>query len=564
MVKLLKYINYKNQAQKDSEVTDAYEIVIDQGSEIKNNKLRIKLKNDPVSVFSDGTIRNSWVGADGLAKFRAIKTTAGEVIDEEIIDVYAHNADVDPTVSVNNDDYLIMSGVINSGKIKAKEEENTIELECVDRNYIALNKLTIPQAFDPGDGWTSPTIIQQLVRHASENNDDGAIAFTTAGVSGRNSGGSEYAYLIDARTFTDGSITTGTATSASIRKLIASASTFITDGVEKGNWVKNTTDNTYAYVVNVDSETQLTLTKDIFPLGTEGYGISDGFIQDTRSDGTAFPTKAFSQINKPLTEGISVLSQTNYTNSEAEIDESVGTGLIIKRGARWFIDRDNRFHWYIPSDSPEHIMKLGQTSAISPDTNNHKIIDIELDNKITNEINYIVFKAGEDMDGVQITSYAYEPFSGRPNIKEAERNYENIAVGMKIEDYRAGNITHIAGTDFDYPGAYGGGITPVWDSQERSIDNDTDYNDNFKEEAIKRGKATASKEFTKSANPRWGGKIQILGERITVGDLIKFTSVPHGVVNKLMRVNQVTHTINATEGWITTLEVLEDELERNV
>jgi len=563
MAELLTYFQFTDQSQDTYEIPDAIKITVDRGSEIKNNSLRIKLKNNPAGVLSDGNIRNYWVDTDGVIKFRAVKATAGEVIDEELIDIYAHYTTTDPTISVNNNDYLIMTGVINSGKIYSKENNNYIELKCVDRNYIAMNKLSIPQAFDPADSWTSPTIIQHLVRHSAENSDDNAIAFNSTGVSGRNSSGSEYIYLIDARLFSEGIKSSGTATSASTNKLVDSSGTFVTDSVAKGDWVRNSTSNpnSYAYVVSVDSETQLTLSKDIFTLGTESYQVSNGFIQDTRPDGTAFPAKAFSQINKPLTEGIEKLSQIDFTNSASELNDSTGA-LIVKRSGRWFIDNKNRLHWYIPDDTPEYIMRVGQTVAISPDTANHKIIDAELTNEIVNEVNFIIFKAGEDMDNVQITSYSYQPFTGRPNPKEAERNYENIAVGMKLLDYQAGNITHLGGTQFDYPGGYP--VTPAWDSQERSVGTDNDYNDNFKEEAIKRGKARAQAEFLKRSNPRWGGKVQLRGENINVGDLIKFTSIPHGVKNKLMRVNQVTHTINPTEGWFTVLEVLEDEKERQI
>lgn len=69
--------------------------------------------------------------------------------------------------------------------------------------------------------------------------------------------------------------TTGTATTDTALKIIASASTFITDGVEPGMRVKNTTDTTYGYVASVDSETQLTMDTDLCPDGDETFTISN-------------------------------------------------------------------------------------------------------------------------------------------------------------------------------------------------------------------------------------------------------------------------------------------------
>jgi hypothetical protein len=66
---------------------------------------------------------------------------------------------------------------------------------------------------------------------------------------------------------------TGTCTTDTANKVIASASTFITSGVEKGMRFKNTTDSTYSIVVSVDSETQLTMQTDVCPDGNETFTI---------------------------------------------------------------------------------------------------------------------------------------------------------------------------------------------------------------------------------------------------------------------------------------------------
>ena len=69
--------------------------------------------------------------------------------------------------------------------------------------------------------------------------------------------------------------TTGTCTTDTASKIVASASTFITDGVEPGMRVKNTTDSTYGIVASVDSETELTMDSDLCPDGDESFSISN-------------------------------------------------------------------------------------------------------------------------------------------------------------------------------------------------------------------------------------------------------------------------------------------------
>ena len=66
---------------------------------------------------------------------------------------------------------------------------------------------------------------------------------------------------------------TGTATTNTLNKLVDTGATFITDGVQIGSIVANTTDGTYGYVTAVDSETSLSLDTDIFPDGNENYKV---------------------------------------------------------------------------------------------------------------------------------------------------------------------------------------------------------------------------------------------------------------------------------------------------
>lgn len=538
-------------------LTDVSKVNVDIGANMKNNSMRIELKNDPIDVFSDGTLRHRHVNPDGNPVFKAVKTTKGSVINEEIINVYALNESLDPTIDVESDDYLLFQGVINKGKIPFKNNSNAIELHCKDRTAIILDKLSIPQGYKPVDtsapdsiGWRSPFIVQNLIRNASES-DNNVPTFDNNGNLSLNG-----IYLVDARLFSDGIVDSGTTTSAATRKLIETGQNF-TSTVNKDDWVRNTSTNEYAYVSSVDSDTQLTLTKDIMTSGA-GYEISNGFIQDTRADGTAFPVTSFSQINKPISEGIEDLSSIEKTNTVAELDST----YVMKRNMVSFIDKKNRFHWYLPSDTPEWIFEAGQTDAISPDDAYHRLYSVEPETFVDDNINFIIFKAGEDMNGVQIKHFSRAPFSGTPNVKDSLKTWPNIARKMKWEDADAGNISKTQFDEYGFPAAYP--VTPAWDRQDRAVNNDTEYNDNFIEEARLRGKEKCSAIFRKVSDPRWKGKLQIRGEPIIVGDLIDFTSKPHGIRNIKVRVNQVTHSITSLTGWITTVNFEEDENEAEV
>ena len=78
---------------------------------------------------------------------------------------------------------------------------------------------------------------------------------------------------------------TGTNDSISAYKLINSAATFQTSGVQAGDHVRNTTDATITTVVSVDSQTQLTLSADIFLATSKTY-----YVDVTKVIMTANPT----------------------------------------------------------------------------------------------------------------------------------------------------------------------------------------------------------------------------------------------------------------------------------
>jgi hypothetical protein len=542
---LLTSFIYTDQVGATYTINDCYNIIIDMGDDIKNNTMKVKLKNPTINVLSDGTIRHEWVGSDGQIEFQPVRTSKKMIMDQELIDCYCTYTDTNPSLTVYSSDYLIYSGVISKGEIRSNTGENTIELTCLDRTSVAMDRLTLPQSYTITDGWTAPTVIKNIIQNCSEQ--DMFKAYSSSGIFGP-----FYPYHIDAALFSERIKASGTPTSVSQNKLIDSGASFLST-VEKDFWVRNTVTNQYSYVISVDSNSQLTLGKDIFT-SANAYQVSNGFIQSSRPDGSAFPAIGFSVVNKPINESISKVGSTFYTNSYTELN-TPGGSLTVQLAGKYFIDKKARFHWYIPSDTPDYYMEVGTIDAISPDLRGHKILDITLDNETRGLVNFIIYKAGEDMNNIMIKGAIRAPFSGTPQTKESLQLWNHIARDMKLEEARVGHITQTSSDTFSYPGSYP--MTPTWYSS--PVANNTAYNTAFKDIANKRAKALAMSIFQRLANPRWGGKIMIRGEPINVGDLIHFSSNEHGIKNILVRVTQVTHSIDAEQGWITTLNVIEDE-----
>lgn len=98
---------------------------------------------------------------------------------------------------------------------------------------------------------------------------------------------------------------TGTSTSATTNKLIDSGALFLTGAtpVTKGDLATNTTNNTTALVESVDSETQLTLSSDIFPTSPTAYKVNKKKLQRIELIESLNPSLTFNvaDIAKPDT-----------------------------------------------------------------------------------------------------------------------------------------------------------------------------------------------------------------------------------------------------------------------
>lgn len=321
-------------------------------------------------------------------------------------------------------------------------------------------------------------------------------------------------------------------------------------------WVGSETDTVDELVIKVSDFVNNNVSNSWDTISASSV-TSGGEVSDTRSDGSAFPSYTLSKVFKPASEVLQHLSQPSVTGEVAPY--------------RIHIDKNNVLHWFYPSDNAAHIINVGTTapqtvSYTSPitgstvsdlsDSNSHYVINYSLEQSPYDVINYIIYKAGVDMEGEQVLYYAFDPTSGAPIVKDSFRNYEEIARDMKEEDRRAGNITRVREDEYNYPGSYP--VTPAWKSTSGSVASDSAYNDAFILEARRRADSYCEAIFKQFGSPRLKGKIVLRGENsFEANDGLWFRAENTGIPGKFLRITDVQHNIT-NGGWNTTLQVEEE------
>jgi hypothetical protein len=507
----------------------------------KSNTLDITLNNPIISFFSDGTPRRKFVDTAGSITFKAAKKASGYYNFEERLEIYAAYTD-DTANTIVSDSNLIFSGQILSVRVVHANAECKIVLTCSDRTFNILNRI-YSKSFQ---AVTSPYIIQQVVRRVTQNTDSTIIKYNANGVLGQGPG---YLYTIDARLFSEGLKGSTDAVNASSTKTITvPTATFVTDGVEVGDMVRNTSTNQVALVVSVVSETSLIISKTIFT-SAASMQVSNGFLQDFRPDGSVFPGISFGLARKPAYEWVEKLCEVEYTNTANEVE----LAIVVPKPLEFYVDGRNRLHVFYPDNTESSTFVVSQSAPVSPDLITHKVYNHDMELSLFDIINFVQFKCGQDMNNQQIVWYAQDPTSGGPIVKDSYRPFLHIARQMKIED----NLVNNGNDEYAYPSSYPGSYIPKWDRQSRVVTSNSEYNTNFKEEARLRGEAAAFQIINKTANPRWKGSISIRGENQNVSNLISFTDREIGITQIKVRLTDLVHTINRG-GWFTRLEVKED------
>ena len=236
---------------------------------------------------------------------------------------------------------------------------------------------------------------------------------------------------------------------------------------------------------------------------------------------------------------------------------------------RYHLDEKNRLHWFYPIDNTFADLTTTSTTdstdkkgnnldLVMGTTTNFEIKNHKLKFALYEVINFIYFEAGIDMNGDSILGFRYDPTSGAPTIKDSKRSYPRIPESMRLEDdfVNGGSITKDATkkSGYAFPTSYP--VTPKW-NKDITVNNDGEYNTQFKNEARRKGNAKADSIIRGTSSQRWKGTIETRFHNFTVNDLLRYTSQAGGIYREKLRITEVNHNFQKA-GSFTTLSVEAD------
>ena len=552
----LKRIEYISVNDKNTTLTLKDDITISatKSTEIKNNIMNITLRNAP-SQYDDTNIYGANVNADSYAVIFQ---------EEDMMSLYLkHTNDGSDFVDTSwaTTGFLIGEYMVEELGFNVTENSTRISLKCVDRAYIIFN-IVWNYSYGIGNTFTASGILRHSVRVNSEAIDENIQTFTGTG---RDTGVtynmdakflSEGGYIQDYRTVADGGVTTQL------------------DGAIIDSDVTITVDSTTGFKSSGTIViTNGTLSEHIVYTGvtaTEFTGCTRG-IDDTLAQGFAtnidvyqgFPEILLSKMWKPIFEWISDISESNYTNYSDEV--RAGDTLFYNRAFIIWFDKQNKLHW-IPADN---------TVDLTIDLGDEDFRSQRLEKSVFDSVNFVIYNAGEDMDGHGIMYYWYDQNS---NVKSLKMRYQPMTeiVNNFIQDdinncntVRDTSITQDKMRQYPDSGKY---PISTWSFKNDSnafrnlqeltardtLTSDGDYNESLREGCKYRGLLEAKNITSRTSGLRYKGSIALKGQHLNPGNLIQLTNRYTGQLQQKVRVINVRHNVNAN-GWETVLEVEEDE-----
>lgn len=281
-----------------------------------------------------------------------------------------------------------------------------------------------------------------------------------------------------------------------IRNVSDDVSTDVNSYDSSGNFVSN---GIYA----VDAR----LTTGAYP-GTAGS--PPAYIQNIRPTSGTFPSVTIAKTFKSAYEFIKDLSTTEKTNSQTELDTG---NPPSDRNYRFYVDYDNRFHWFYPEDSQRTTLSSAVDNAVttipvasttgfkingiiqigseliqytgttansftggvrgfnnttaaahsSGDivssslifvegnvTTGNRIINMKVTKKTFDIINMVIFNSGQDLYGSGILNYFYDQNTNSKELKMTYKPYTEIAKDLIKKEIDDGRLTQ----DNSTPGVF--------------------------------------------------------------------------------------------------------------
>lgn len=520
-----------------TDITEMVDITPTKAVDIQNNILNITLKN----------YDNRFINTDGTNIFKqADKFELYAKITDDLADV--------SSTAWQTDTNLIGVFFLQEFTHEISDNSFRFKIKCLDQLYVLFNRV-MTQTYGISQSFTAPGIFRAVTRANSDL--DAGQFYGTDNVSGvkfsiQSNFVSEGGYIQDYRTVAEGGPST------TLNGTLTAGATTIT------------------VMSNIGFQDAGTLVIGSEHISYTGKSSTTGFTGCTRAiddtvaiahtGGTTvyqgFPLMSLNQIWKPIYEWLQNLSQTiniNYAN------ETIYTGQVFyPRAFLMNLDHNNSIEWFNPDDTIDHTLTIGSDD----------IYNLNLTRSVLDAINFVIYNAGTDMNGVGVTWYFY---NSNTNIAEFKMRYQTMTdladtflkKDLEINPNRA--ATPENDTLRRYPSTYTPAISNwsfkdsgnKWRAKEgqaarTTLTSDGDYNDSLREACKWEGLQRATQLTLKMAGLRYKGTLSMRFRNIRAGDLISLTSTNTELNGKLIRVIDVRHGITGKQA-STNLELEEDD-----
>ena len=548
----LKRIEYVSVDDKNTTnlLTDDITISATKSTEIKNNILQITLKNSPTNIASDGTVYGTHINTDYECRFK----------EEDLMTLYLkHTNDGNDFLDTTwaDDDSLIGEYMLKEIGFDTSESSTRLTLKAVDRAYVLFN-IVWSYSYGISNVFTAPGIIRHTVRVNAEKIETQIKTFQGTG---KDAG---VFYSIDCKFVSEG----------------GNIQDYRSEIITTLNGAINSTDSTITLTSTTGFKTAGTIvvtdgtnSEHIKYTGVSGNDLTgcergiDETLAQSFSSGInvyqGFPEIMLSKSWKPIFEWVAELSVSTQTNYLDEVQEG-GTEYYPRSFMIWF-DKTNSLHWLYTDDEPDLTIELGEEDFRS----------MRLEKSVFDTVNFVIYNAGEDMNGNGILYYYYDDNTEASGLKMRYQPMTSIANDMVLSDRtdfnKVRDTTNTQDELKQYPASYSPAISNwafkiesnnfrnfVGLSARTTLTNDSEYNESLREAAKWRGLQEAKKITTKTGGLRYRGDIALKGTNVNPGDLIQVTNKYTGQLAQKIRVLNVRHQVNAN-GYETILSVEEDE-----
>lgn len=275
-------------------------------------------------------------------------------------------------------------------------------------------------------------------------------------------------------------------------------------------------------------------------------------IQTRRIDDSLFPVAVIAKVWKPVYEWIDDLSTIEFTNNFSGGDDEESP--TQNRKMRYYVDRNNVFRWFYPDDDIDYTIVIGTVTTEEDDVKSYDLTKGTFD-----VINFVIYNGGLDMYGVGTLNYYFDLTTKSKKLLTKYKAYNDISVRLIQKEIDGGNLVLNTSGTFTFQGNRynrNGTITPHWLST--TVATDDDYNDSLRVKIDNECKARARNFTAQRGSPRWRGSLVIRGRNYAPGETILLTSYVHGIKEKTIRINNLTHNITK-DSWDTTLSLEEDD-----